>query len=161
MQTGILGNHLPHRQQGAVLLVAMVLLLITSILAFSSMQTSMMEQKMATSRELKEHAFQAAEAAIEDALNDLDYIGQALVVGQQNGSNWPSESHSFTFDDSLSANSTVRYLDRAHTEGYSMRRGTSGIATYYYQVDVDGTRAGSNVVSQQVQGFFVEGPRLD
>ena len=149
------------RQDGAILLVALVFLLLTSIIAMASMETSLMERKMSTSRELREMAFQTAEAAIEDALNDMDYMGNAYDVGLANGADWPTDDHAFDHDAALEAQSELRYLDRAPSEGYTVRKGASGIATYYFEVEASGTRQGTPIRSEHVQGFFVEGPSVE
>ena len=132
-------------QEGAILLVSMVFLLLTSIIAVAAMETSLLERKMSTSRELRELAFQTTEAAIEDSLNDLDYIGKAYTKGQMNSTDWPTEAHAFTHDTKLEAASEVRYLDRAPSEGYTVRKGASGIVTYYFEVEATGTRQGSPI----------------
>ena len=80
----IMGKQL-HRskdQRGAVLLVALILLLVTTFVGFSTMETSNLESKMATTREVKEQTFQAAEASIEFALDDLPMISAAYVEGR-------------------------------------------------------------------------------
>lgn len=150
-----------NRQRGAVLLLAMVFLLITSIIAVASMETSVLERKMSTSRELRELAFQAAEAAVEDALNDINYIGQAYSVGMQNSTTWPTETLTFAHDEALNASSEVRYLDRAPSSGYSVRKGASGIATYYFEVQATGGRSGTPIERSHIQGFYLEGPNAN
>jgi hypothetical protein len=149
------------RQRGAVLLIAMVFLLLTSIIAAASMDTSLLEQKMATSRELRELAFQTAEAAIEDVLNDLDYVGEAYEIGLTGSTAWPTETHSYAHDAALTASSEVRYLQNAPSEGYSVRKGAGRISTYYFEAHATGIREGTPIRSQHVQGFFVEGPAID
>jgi Tfp pilus assembly protein PilX len=58
----------PRRQQGAALVIGLILLVVLTILAVSGVFTSTMELRMVRNTQSQEHAFQAAEVAIEDAL---------------------------------------------------------------------------------------------
>ena len=146
------------RQQGAVLIVALVLLMATTFIGFSAMETSSLGSRMASARALKETTFQAAEAVIEMSLDDLDYIGRAYSVGLQNSNDWPTRNYGFAHDDKLAGTSAVRFLNRASAPGYSIRRGASGIATYYYEVEATASRTGTSISNTHVQGIYVEGP---
>ncbi|HET8692290.1 MAG TPA: PilX N-terminal domain-containing pilus assembly protein, partial [Steroidobacteraceae bacterium] len=55
----------PRRQQGAALVIGLVLLLVLTILAVSGVFTSTMELRMVGNTQNQERAFQAAEVAIE------------------------------------------------------------------------------------------------
>ena len=149
------------KEDGAVLLVSMILLLITAVVGMSAMETSLLERKISTSRELKELAFQTAESAIEYTLDDLNYISDAFSIGLSNSTNWPTEAYTFDHDTELKADTEVRYIAQASSVGYSMRKGASGISTYYYEVESSANRDGRNISSTHVQGIFVEGPRID
>ncbi len=56
------------RQQGAALVIGLILLVVLTILAVSGVFTSTMELRMVRNTQSQERAFQAAEVAIEDAL---------------------------------------------------------------------------------------------
>ena len=56
------------RQQGAALVIGLILLVVLTILAVSGVFTSTMELRMVRNMQSQERAFQAAEFAIEDAL---------------------------------------------------------------------------------------------
>ncbi len=56
------------RQQGAALVIGLILLLVLTILAVSGVFTSTMELRMVRNNQSQERSFQAAEVAIEDAL---------------------------------------------------------------------------------------------
>lgn len=57
----------PRRQQGAVLIVSLVILVVVSLLGVANMQSSTAELKMATSQRDRDVAFAAAEAALASA----------------------------------------------------------------------------------------------
>ncbi len=147
-------------QQGAVLLVSLIMLVITTFVGFSSMDTSNLEAKMATSRELKELTFQSAEATIEFAVDDLPLLSSAYAVGLQGTNNWPTSKYQFE-DTEINAAATVQFMNNANSLGYSIRKGASGIATYYYQVIGTAGRNNTNINSVHTQGIYVEGPSLN
>jgi Tfp pilus assembly protein PilX len=147
-------------QQGAVLIVSLIMLLITTFVGFSAMETSNLEAKMATSRELQELTFQSAEATIEFALDDLPLLSSAYAVGLQGSQNWPTAKYQFD-DPEINANARVEFMNNANSLGYSIRKGASGIATYYYQVIGSADRNNTNISSVHTQGIYVEGPSLN
>ena len=55
----------------------------------------------------------------------------------------------------------MRFLTTASAVGYSMRKGSSGIETYYYETDGVSTISDSNISNTHVQGAFVEAPRVN
>lgn len=63
---------LPRRQTGAVLIVAMILLVILTLLGVTAMNTTSLEEKMATNNQEQVRAFQAAETGLSQAFNDND-----------------------------------------------------------------------------------------
>jgi len=54
-------------QQGAVLLVSLMILLIMTVIGIAAMGTTTMEEKMAGNNQQRQQAFQAAETALRDA----------------------------------------------------------------------------------------------
>lgn len=62
------------RQQGAVLIIAMIFLIILTLLAVTGMNTTSLEEKMAANSQETNRAFQAAETGLAEALeNDNAY----------------------------------------------------------------------------------------
>lgn len=62
------------KQRGVTLLVALVLLLIMSMIAVTSLNTSTLEEKMAVNTQNQISVFQGAESGIDKAINDLDVL---------------------------------------------------------------------------------------
>jgi Tfp pilus assembly protein PilX len=54
------------RQQGAVLLISLLVLLVLTLIGLSSLDSSVMEEKMATNAQTSNATFQAAETAIRE-----------------------------------------------------------------------------------------------
>jgi len=61
----------PTRQNGSVLLVSLIILLVISLLAVGGMQGTIMQERMSSNLHDRELAFQAAEAALRDAEDRL------------------------------------------------------------------------------------------
>ncbi len=59
------------KQQGAVLVVSLIMLLVMTLIGLSSMRTTILEEKMAGNFRDSNIAFQAAEAALRDAEGDV------------------------------------------------------------------------------------------
>jgi len=59
----------PTRQRGAVLIVAMILLLVLTLLGVSAMNTSQLEERMAANSQEFNRAFQSAESGLSMAVN--------------------------------------------------------------------------------------------
>lgn len=60
------------RQQGAVLVIAMLILIVMTLIGVSSMNSSLLEERMARNARDMNTALQAAEAAVVDAENYLE-----------------------------------------------------------------------------------------
>ena len=69
--SGFVGGSTMKRQQGAVLVVSLIMLLIMTLIGLSSMRTTILEEKMAGNYRDRNIAFQAAEAALLDAEADV------------------------------------------------------------------------------------------
>ncbi|HID81768.1 MAG TPA: hypothetical protein EYH06_12175 [Chromatiales bacterium] len=63
--------NIKHKQQGAVLVVSLLILLVMTMLGLAAMQTSVLEEKMAGNALDKSMAFQAAEAGLRAGENRL------------------------------------------------------------------------------------------
>ena len=58
------------RQSGAVLIVAMILLVVLTLLGVTTMNTSSMQERIASNTQEQVHAFQAAETGLNQAFAD-------------------------------------------------------------------------------------------
>lgn len=63
-------------QQGAILIVALVILLVVTVLGATAMRSATLEMRMATNSQERQQAFNAAEAALRNAEAWLDMNGQ-------------------------------------------------------------------------------------
>ena len=139
----------PCRQQGAALVIGLILLVILTILAVSGVFTSTMELRMVRNTQSQERAFQAAEVAVEDAL--ANPVLSTSAVFNQAALNVPnSAGDTYTY--------RLQFVGQAPLgtgmTGYSI--GTS-FQTYHFQVDATGNGPDS-AVSNHTQSFYVVGP---
>lgn len=72
VEKNILKQDLRNRQNGAVLLIAMVFLLLLSIIAGAVTQTSILEFFMAGNAQFREEAFQQSQAIVTEIASDID-----------------------------------------------------------------------------------------
>ena len=104
-------------EHGSALLIAMILLFITTALGISSMQGSSLEFQMATNAIQSKTVFQVAESATEEALNSTTNISQAFDAGVNGQLNI-----SMTLDDlpEIQGDATLRYVGSGLVPGSSV-----------------------------------------
>ncbi len=146
-------------QRGAVLAVALILLLVITIVGLSTVQTTGLEEKMAANSQFKNMAFQASETAIEEALDDSQYLSNAYTSSVQSTS-WPTKSVA-TSGASLTVSSEAQFIEvtRGIVEDES---GTSisldSNALLFYNYEIHGTATVNNTGSSNtnVQGAYIK-----
>ena len=158
-----------HKQQsGVVLLVSLLMLLLVTLVGLSVMETSNLEVKMATAKELKTISFQMAEGVLDETLTEpaaISLLGAAYNNFLADPNNpTPVVSTSDYATSSIKGVkdgvSSTLFLGPASTIGYSIRRGSSGLETYYYEAEATANLQKESIVSKHIQGVFVEAPRL-
>lgn len=140
------------QQQGAVLIVGLLLLVVITVLAVSGMNTATTELAMARNDQTYENAFQAAESGLENALAQNNFNTAAnVIVTPTTGAN-EVISATIQFEDS------TLVPDKAFSLGAG-----SGIAAYHfiatsqaeYVISVGNDRNSSAV---HTQAFYIVGP---
>lgn len=81
--------HNKHRQQGAALVISLILLLVMTILGVSTMGTAKMEMRMAANDQFLENAFQLAETGLDSTLAGLRAETIAVIPGNPGVCNAP------------------------------------------------------------------------
>ncbi len=143
-----------HRQDGAVLVVGLVLLVVITILAISGMNTATTELAMARNDQNYENAFQAAETGLENSLSQGRFNTLANTNLIQNINDHDTVTSIILFEDS------TLVPDRAFSLGVG-----SGIAAYHFNAiataasrrDVGGT-TDRDATAVHTQSFYVVGP---
>ena len=145
-----------NKQQGAALVVGLVLLVVVTVLAVSGMNTATTELAMARNDQNYENAFQAAETGLEQAIAQGAFNTLANVAIGQNVNANDSVNATIAFEDS----SLVP--DRAFSLGVG-----SGIAAYHFiatatasskREGVAGATTDRDATAVHTQAFYVVGP---
>ena len=142
------------RQQGAALIIGLLLLVVITILAVSGMNTATTELAMARNNQAYENAFQAAETGLENALAQGNFNTAAAVVVTPQPTTYEVITATIRFEDS-----TV-VPDKAFSLGSG-----SGISAYHFQVTSQAEfRVSPGIVTDRdatavhTQAFYVVGP---
>ncbi len=130
---------LPQRQNGAALIVGLLLLLVLTVFAVSGMSTANLELALSGNTQFSENAFQAAESAIE-----AEIVQGAAAPGLPRAGN-------FVFGPATGANTTVTFdATRLAPPGYSLTEYQSD----HYIINSQGV-ASKNASTTNEQGFYV------
>lgn len=147
---------MPTRQNGAALVVGLILLVVVTVLAISGMNTATTELAMARNDQNYENAFQAAEAGLEQAIAQNQYNTLAPTMLSQNINANDLVNSQVAFE-----NSTL-VPDRAFSLGVG-----SGISAYHFIATAtaeskrEGTAGGvtdRDASATHTQAFYVVGP---
>lgn len=137
----------PRRQRGAALVVSMVLLMVLTLLAISTLSTASLEVTMAGNTQYAENAFQLAETANEQYMRTMR-ANTALCMNDQNPTvcdigltNVPEMGGSFQTTNAFIPNGGVP----CPNSGIS-------VARFDFQVLAAG-QASDNALSQHTQGW--------
>jgi len=140
------------RQQGAALIIGLLLLVVITILAVSGMNTATTELAMARNDQTYENAFQAAETGIENALaQDVFNTAGPVVITP------PATTYEVV-------TATIRYEDSTLVPDQAFSLGSgSGIAAYHFnatsQADyIISTDNDRNASAVHTQAFYIVGP---
>jgi type IV pilus assembly protein PilX len=142
------------RQDGAALVVGLILLVVITVLAISGMNTATTELAMARNDQNYENAFQAAETGLENALSQGTFNTLANTNLVYNINTHDSVTATIVFEDS------TLVPDRAFSLGVG-----SGIAAYHFNAiataaskrDAGGT-TDRDASAVHTQSFYIVGP---
>jgi type IV pilus assembly protein PilX len=141
-------------QQGAALVVGLILLVVITVLAISGMNTATTELAMARNDQTYENVFQAAERGLETALSQGQFNTLANTVLPQ---------YTTTYD---KVNAMIRYEDSTLVPDRAFSLGVgSGISAYHflatsqavYEMD-PGNTTDRDAAALHTQAFYVVGP---
>lgn len=138
------------RQKGAALVVGLVLMMVLTLLAVSTMRTATLELLMAGNSQYKEKAFQLAETGLRDAVNQLNQ--GTLSLGTTDG--WQDVGALIGSVDDSGDDYTVdlRFV-RAGDPPPSYSEGGE-ITALYFEVTSTGRTVARNAKSVQTMGFW-------
>lgn len=140
--------HLPtsQRQNGAALVIGLILLLVLTVLAISGVNSASLEFFMAGNEQFRQNAFQAAETGIE----------RTLAVGAYNPAAAPQTiAGANNATDNYTAQLTAQLGGAAQPAIWG--NSWNSFSTYHFQIDSTGT-AVRNATAVNTQGVAVIAP---
>ena len=149
-------SNLRKKQQGAALVISLMLLVVITVLAISGMNTATTELALARNDQAYEDAFQAAETGLETALSQGQFVTGGTTSMTQAVSSYQNIATTIQFEDS------TMVPDKAFSLGVG-----SGIAAYHFNATslAEFRRDPGNVTDRDstathTQAFYVVGPEL-
>jgi type IV pilus assembly protein PilX len=144
-----------HRnQQGAALVVGLILLVVITVLAISGMNTATTELAMARNDQNYENAFQAAETGLE----------QALATGQFNTAIGAQTTSTLTTHETVTTSIAFEDSSPVPDKAFSLGAG-SKIAAYHFVATSDaesrrapGSTTDRDSTATHTQAFYIVGP---
>ncbi len=141
------------KQRGAVLVLALVLLMILTVLGISGMTTATLELTMAGNAQFYQQAFQAAETGIAIAIarGDFDAAigGTGIVLPPTTLGDGSS---------SVQAVTTFQMATPIPDRAFSLGIGADGtVQAYHFDVVAEGSGP-RNATSTHTQSFYIVGP---
>jgi type IV pilus assembly protein PilX len=159
------------RQQGAALVVGLILLLVLTLLAISGMTTASLELQMAGNEQYQERAFQAADAGIEQAMAAGVFNTNAQIGAYDNVAAVSPVPDRGTGRQITSCPEVAGAADGQQCEyfmRFDLQSGTTavpgggysigtGFQAYHFVIDSYGT-ADRGALSEHRQSFYIIGP---
>lgn len=144
-----------HKQQGAALVVGLILMVVVTVLAISGMNTATTELAMARNDQISENAFQAAERGLEQALGTGQFNTSAGVTLTDVMSSYETVTADIAFEDWTSS-----VPDQAFSLGVG-----SGVVAYHFVATstaisqrTPGTPTDRDSSAVHSQAFYIVGP---
>jgi type IV pilus assembly protein PilX len=132
-------------QQGAALVVGLILLLVITLLAISGMSTASLELQMAGNAQFGQNAFQAAETGIEQAMMTGTYETSAATTKDSTELKFKTV---MTFNDKNG-------VTEIPEGGYSMGVG-KGFKAYHFDINSTG-ESSRGARATHMQSFYIKG----
>ncbi len=139
-----------NRQSGAALVIGLLLLLVLTLLAVSSMNTASTELVAAGNAQFQQNAFQAAETGIE----------QSLVVGIFNPGGGTQTDANVAIADTTTDFYTAVITPQLSGTAQPALWGSSwdSFSTFHFEIDSQG-RSARNAAARNLQGIAVIAPK--
>lgn len=141
--------NLRKQQQGAALIVGLVLLMVLTVLGVSGMNTATLELTMASNTQFHQDAFQAAETGIDISIARRNFttVAPAILPITPLG------------DGSYQTQAVGTFMENTPVPDLAFSMGVSGGSVQAFHFDIIAVGNGPrNAVSTHNQSFYVVGP---
>ena len=148
-----------NKQQGAALIVGLVLLVVITVLAISGMNTATTELAMARNDQNYENAFQAAETGLENAISQGTFDTSANVSITQ-----VVKTYGYNSQDEVTSQIAFEESSIVPDKAYSLGSGSSVAAYHFLATAVaeskrdTGTTTDRDAGATHTQAFYTVGP---
>jgi len=143
---------MPKQQQGAVLMISLILLLVMTVLGLSTMNTSVMQEKMAANSQNINTTFQAAESAVTSVTNEVIGGTQTRLIESMGSTTVPAAPVVYpTQNTDITASSQVQFLGEIIlTSGNSLNAGEGTTALKNYRFELSGIVSMNSLNTQKI-----------
>ena len=152
MQYKKLTNPTASKQNGAALMVSLMLIFILSLLGLTSMRTSALEGRMVNNMLEKELTLQSAESASELALADDNLLAQSICKPDA----LLADATKLERSGALKTNASVGYGGETVAVGYSL---DSGFSMFRFHATGEASLTDSGTATTVTQGLFILGAK--
>ena len=142
-----------NKQTGAALVIGLVLLMVLTVLAISTMSTAGLELTMAGNNQYADTAFQMAESAIDSTIGDVRANNQAVTTTPGWMDIRPDYQSPENSETGYSATITYRGTGPVPAAGYSIGSGDTFLANHF-EVRAQG-RSSRGAETENLQGFWL------
>jgi type IV pilus assembly protein PilX len=142
-----------HCQQGAALIVALLLLLAMTALGLAASSGANLEMRMAGNNQQINATLQAAESAVDATVENITLMSQALTSNAPVQQSIRLDSSFDTANQPVTSTAEMTYLGKGVLNGYSIGVGQGSFVSYNFEAKGTGTTQG-NVTSVTSQGVY-------
>lgn len=141
-------------QEGAVLIVALIILLAMTLIGVTTMRTANLEEKMSANNMNNNKSLHASESAVDAALRDTNNIVTALNSGTT--VNIPVDLG----DTNIVASADITYKSNTRAPGYSFGNNQGTFSTYNFEAIGTGTVPAVKAKTITGHGAYRLGPGI-
>ena len=123
-------------EKGVVLIVTLIILLLVTLVVFAAARGSTMDLKLASTAQQKVATFQAAEAAVLRVTESIANLGEPSRDATPVVNSYDFAANAQT---GLKVSTTQSFTAEAAAPGYSIRKGSAGFRTLFYDVEARAT----------------------
>ena len=152
-----LNLHKTMDQNGSVLIVSLIILLVMTVLGLAASGSANMEVRMAGNNERINTTLQAAESAVEATINDVNLLGQALDSTTAINQTIRLDSAYDAANQPVESQARISYVGQGGMEGFSIGINQNNFVAHNFEVIGTGSMQG-NVTSVTSQGVYRVAP---
>ena len=150
-------NHSKAGQNGTVLIVSLIILLVMTVLGLTAAGSASMELRMAGNSERINTTLQAAESAVEATINNVNLLGQALNSTTAINRTIRLNSAYDAASQPVESEAEISYVGQGSMDGFSLGVNQNNFVAHNFEVIGTGSMQ-DNVTSVTSQGVYRVAP---